>query len=164
MVTITKRFSEDEIRDRIEDLAQHIRSDHPEEEILFIGILKGAFVFQADLMRNLNQPCRFDFLREKMEQDIVFFSGELDVCGKSVILLKDVVTTGVVENYLINQLRTMGPKSIKLACLIDKPTDRKADISVDYALFRADENIFVGYGMEYKGQYGNLPYIGMVEF
>ena len=70
MVTITKRFSEDEIRDRIEDLAQHIRSDHPEEEILFIGILKGAFVFQADLMRNLNQPCRFDFLREKMEQDI----------------------------------------------------------------------------------------------
>ena len=74
------------------------------------------------------------------------------------------MTTGVVENYLINQLRTMGPKSIKLACLIDKPTDRKADISVDYALFRADENIFVGYGMEYKGQYGNLPYIGMVEF
>ena len=163
MEKIVKRFSEEEIRKRVEALASLIANDFSDEELLFLGILKGAFIFQSDLMRLMEQACRYDFLREQMDKSSIVFTGGESVVDKNVILLKDVVHTGIIENYLINQLKTLKPKSIKLACLIDKPMERKVDISVDYALFSAQEGIFVGYGMEYKDMYGQLPYIGVVE-
>lgn len=145
------------------DLAQHISGDFGDEEIFILGILKGAFVFQADLMRHIRQDCRTDFLREDMDEGNIEFTGGKNIKGKNVILLKDVVHTGVIESYLINQLRRMGPKSIKLACLIDRPSDRKVNLSVDYTLFSAESGIFVGYGMEHNGKYGHLPYIATLE-
>lgn len=163
MEKVVKRFSEDKIRERVQALADLISKDFRKDNIMLLGILKGAFMFQADLMRLMGKDCQFDFIQEKMEQGTISFSGEMDITDKNVILLKDVCHTGIVEHYLMNQLRSMNPTSVRLACLIDKPMERKIDVSVDYALFMAEEGIFVGYGLEYKGYHGHLPFIATVE-
>ena len=164
MVKLEILFNEEEISRRIDRVADMIRADFPEEtgDLLLLGILKGASVFLSDLMRRLGRPCSFDFLNEKMEHGIVFFSQDADIAGKNVIVLKDVVHSGVIESYLIDQLKTLHPRTIRIACLIDRPKDRKVDIHVDYALFSSEEEILAGYGMDYVKKFGNLPYIGKV--
>lgn len=156
-------FNQDQIRQRVEALAHLITRDFVGEEVLVLGILKGAFIFMADLLRAMDHPVRYGFLWETMEENKIRFKGDLEIQDRSVILLKDVVHSGIVENYLVNQLKELKPRKLKLVALIDKPTERKLELSVDYTLFSVDEGVFAGYGMEYKGQFGNYPYIMRIE-
>ena len=90
------------------------------------------------------------------------FATGFDVAGKPVVLLKDVVNTGVIETYLSDQLRAGGVESVRIAAIIDKPHERKTDLAVDYPLFTSEGGTFVGYGMEYRGRYGSLPYVAEI--
>lgn len=165
-----EKYSAQQIARRVGEVAGEIRRDAGESEILLIGILKGAAVFLTDLMRALPGPVHYEFVdvirdpadtsvAEAMEID---FLTHFDMRGRRVYLLKDVVTTGVIESYLLAQLRQKHPAELKLVALIDRPTQRTVEISVDYYAFQADEGNFVGYGLELQGKWGSLPWIGTI--
>lgn len=165
-----EKFSADQIARRIEELGAEIRADAGEAEVVLIGVLKGAACFLADLMRAIPGAVRYEFIdvirdmsdtsvAEAMEID--FFT-HFDMKGKRIYLLKDVVTTGVIESYLLTQFRQRGPADLKLVALIDRPPQRTVEITVDFRAFQADDGTFVGYGLESQGFGANLPWIGVI--
>ncbi len=162
-----QKFSAEEIARRVAELGSEIRRDAGEGEILLIGLLKGAAIFTADLLRAIPGRVRYEFIdvvrdtadtttAEALEID---FLTHFDMKGRNIYLVKDVVATGVIETYLLSQLRTHQPTMLKLVALLDRIDQRTMDLDVDYRAFAASEGIFVGYGLEYDGQYSNLPFI-----
>jgi hypoxanthine phosphoribosyltransferase len=168
---VKKAFSEKQIAKRIDKLGAGIRKDAGEAEVFLLGVLKGASFFLADLMRAIPGDVSYGFIdviREMadtevataMEIDYLQYS---DITGKHVYLLKDVVSTGVIESYLLQQLRQKNPTELKLVALVDRPELRTVALDVDYCAFEADHRgVFVGYGLEFYGKHANLPYIGRV--
>lgn len=165
-----EKWSGSQIARRMQELGAEIRQDAGNDPILLIGVLKGASCFLADLMRAIPGEVSYEFIdvirdvadtsvAEAMEID---FLTHFDMRGKRVYLLKDVVTTGVIENYLLGQFRQRNPAHLELVALIDRPTQRTIDISLRYRAFQADEGTFVGYGLESGGRWGNLPYLALV--
>ena len=164
-----EKYSAAHIARTVADLGATIRNDAgADADIHLIGILKGAACFLTDLMRAIPGTVHYEFIdvirdmsdtqvAEAMEID---FFAHFDMRGKRIYLLKDVVTTGVIESYLLTQFRQKGPRDLKIVALIDRPTQRTVEIPVDYRAFQADEGTFVGYGLELSGQWANLPYIG----
>lgn len=167
---LTPKFTAEAIEKRVEELGREIRRDSGDAEILLIGILKGTAVFLADLLRAIDGPVRYeviDVLREQVDSGPadaleIDFLTHFDMRGKNVFLLKDVVTSGVIENYLLTQLRAREPGSLKLVALLDRPDLRTALLDVDYRAFVGSAGIYVGYGLEYGGRHGNLPFIATV--
>ena len=160
-------ISAQQIADRVNTLGHEIRRDAGDSEIVLLAILKGAVVFVADLLRTIPGNVCFEFLDKVQDVadteiehalEIDFFSHS-NLRDKNVLLLKDVVSTGVIENYLLSQLRLRNPKSLKLVALLDRPELRTVSLEVDYRAFQIGEGTFVGYGLEQKGKHGNLPYI-----
>lgn len=157
------------IERRVGELGGQIRRDAGDADIVLIGILKGSAVFLADLLRSIAGPVRYEFIdvvRDEADTgpaalEIDFFT-HFDMRGRNIYLLKDVVTTGVIENYLLTQFRTKEPRTLKLVALLDRKDLRTVKLDVDYRGFEATSGIYVGYGLEHGGRYGNLPYIGMV--
>jgi hypoxanthine phosphoribosyltransferase len=164
---LEKIHDEVEIAHRIQEVAQKITRAYGNENLLVVGILKGAAVFMGDLMRALPFPCHYDFIQEKRSTEAInriFFLGGgdwKDFTG-NLLLIKDVMHSGVIESYLITQLKNMKVKQVGVACIIDKPSERKVDLVPDFAMFVENEGIFAGYGMEYKQAHGNLPYISRI--
>jgi hypoxanthine phosphoribosyltransferase len=168
---VKKAFSDKQIARRIATLGKSIRKDAGKAEIFLLGVLKGASFFLADLMRAIPGDVSYGFINviremadteiaSAMEIDYLHWS---DIAGKHVYLLKDVVSTGVIETYLLQQLRQKNPAELNLVALVDRPELRTVDLEVDYRAFEADHRgVFVGYGLELVGQYANLPYIGRV--
>ena len=151
------------------EIALRIDRDYQGRPLVIVSILKGSAFFLADLSRRLGREHGYEFINvtrresggsESIEID---FSTPLSVAGKDVVVLKDVVNTGVIETYLMNQLRNDGPASIRFAAIIDKPQERRSSLLVDYVLFTDNASeILVGYGMEHGGQHGHLPHIAVV--
>ena len=167
---IKTKFSADEIAKRVADLGAEIRSDAGKSEIFLLGVLKGTSCFLADLLREIPGNVSYGFIdvvrdiadaETATALEIDYFS-YTDIGGKNVYLLKDVVSTGVIETYLMSQLRLDNPKSLKLVALLDRPGTRTIDLNVDFRAFEIDEGSFVGYGLELQGRHGNLPYIGVL--
>jgi len=168
---IKKAFSEKQIAKRIDKLGAEIRKDAGKAEVFLLGVLKGASLFLADLMRAIPGEVSYGYINvirdvadtevaSAMEIDYLHWS---DISGKHVYLLKDVVSTGVIESYLLMQLRQKKPSELKLVALVDRPTLRTVELEVDYRAFEADHRgVFVGYGLELTGKHANLPYIGRV--
>ncbi len=168
---IKKAFSEKQIASRIDKLGAAIRKDNGKGEVFLLGVLKGTSFFLAALMRAIPGDVTYgyiDVIRDMadtavataMEIDYLQWS---DIAGKNVYLLKDVVSTGVIESYLLMQLRQKNPRTLKLVALVDRPELRTVALDVDYRAFEADHHgAFVGYGLELDGRHGNLPYIGRV--
>jgi hypoxanthine phosphoribosyltransferase len=160
------RYSADAIASRVADVARALDSEFAGQSLVLVSILKGASVFLADLARRLSLPvgCEYISVRRAEHPEIVQidFSTRFDVGGRPVLLLKDVVNTGVIETYLITHLRDQGASQVKLAAIIDKASDRTTDIVVEHPLFSAGGGHFAGYGMEFRGRYANLPYIAEV--
>lgn len=161
------RFSAADIAQRIRDVGAKITADHPDGELVLIAILKGAGFFVADLARAVSRPCRvayIDVIRGKDDEEIVdfHFVTRFPVRGKDLVVCKDVVRSGVIESYLLNQLREEAPRSMRFASLVDRPHERKSSLLVDYVLLPSAEGTLVGYGMEYREEGGNLPYIAQV--
>jgi hypoxanthine phosphoribosyltransferase len=163
-----ERYSPSEIARRVQEVAQRITTDYPDESpITLIAVLKGAGIFVADLARALPRPVRIEYIdvmRGKDDDEIVdfHFTTRFERKDADLIVLKDVVRSGVIETYLLNQLREEGPRSIRLASMVDRPQERKSSLVTDYVLFPSEEGMLVGYGMEYQGEGGNFPFIAQV--
>lgn len=163
---VRTRFTEQQIASRVQELGRRIRADAGDQEILLIGILKGSSVFLADLLRAVSGEVRYQFvdvLRRSGSEDepmAINFLTHFDMEGKNLYLLKDVVATGVIENYLLTQFRTRDPALLRLVALLDRPNARRTAVQVDYSAFEVGEGTFVGYGLEHQGRFENLPYIG----
>ena len=166
-------FDEKQIAERVRELGAQITEDFKGEEITLVCILKGSCVFFADLMRAIDTPCVLDFMIVKSygagteSSGNVRFVKDLDssITGKNVIIVEDIIDSGLTLTFLRNNLITRGAKSLRICTLLDKPERRKpgADIHVDYCGFRIPNEFVVGYGLDYCQQYRNVPYIGVLK-
>jgi hypoxanthine phosphoribosyltransferase len=155
------------IRKRIKEIADQISSDYQGTEPILIGILKGSIIFMADLMRAIRIPVQMDFMRAASYGSETQSSGtvrvtkdiELPIQGKPVILIEDIVDSGLTLAYIKELLEGRGAASLKICALIDKSERRERDISVDYCGFQVQEGFLVGYGLDCNEEYRNLPEI-----
>ncbi|MBC2575920.1 hypoxanthine phosphoribosyltransferase [Peptostreptococcus canis] len=164
-------LSEEEIASKVEELAKKIQADYEGQDILLVGILKGASVFVADLMRKINLDVNIDFMSVSSYGSGTESSGtvkilkdlDVDIEGKNVLIVEDIIDSGATLRNLYDTLMTRNPKSLKLCTLLDKPDRRKVDIKVDYVGYEIEDKFIVGYGIDYAEKYRNLPYIAIVE-
>ena len=167
----TVLIDQDELQARIAALAQEIRQDLPSEQIHLICVLKGAFLFLGDLIRNLEGHVTIDFMACSSYGSGTSSSGEVRLSkdldtgieGRDVIVVEDIVDTGLTLHYLQEILLARGPRSLRTACLLSKPSRRKIDVKVDYIGFTIEDKFVVGYGLDYGEQHRNVPYIGVLE-
>ena len=164
-------YTAEAIAGRVATLGAEIRRDAAGGEVFLLGILKGAGVFLADLMRAVPGDVSYGYidvvrdtadhqLADALEIDFLSFT---DIRGRNVYVLKDVVSSGVIENYLLNQLRTHSPTAIRLVALLDRPSARTVDLPADFAAFTVEEGVFAGYGLEHERRYANLPFIARLD-
>ncbi|HTR35603.1 MAG TPA: hypoxanthine phosphoribosyltransferase [Bryobacteraceae bacterium] len=153
-----------QIQDRVRQMGQEISRDYPEGPIYLIAILKGAFIFLADLARSIETPSRIEFIgissygRGKTSSGEVKLTKDLDVSieGQHVLVVEDIVDSGVTLNYLINLLEQRKPKSLRIATLLDKPDRRMRDVDVAYVGFQIPDEFVVGYGLDFDEDYRSL--------
>ena len=160
-----------DIRARVQALAGDIRRDHP-DGVHLVGVLKGAFVFMSDLARALEDDgVTLDFIAVSSYGQSSVSSGQVQLMkdldspieGRDVIIVEDIVDTGLTLTYLQEILRARSPRSLRTACLLSKPSRRKIDVTVDYIGFSIEDKFVVGYGLDFAERYRNLPYIAVVE-
>jgi hypoxanthine phosphoribosyltransferase len=162
-------LSAEQIQKRVAELAQDLRRDFP-DDLHVIAVLKGAFIFLSDLIRHIPGQVSLDFMAVSSYAKGTTTSGEvrllkdLDTAldGRNVIIVEDIVDTGLTLNYLQDVLRTRNPKALRTACLLSKPSRRKIDVKVEYIGFTIEDRFVVGYGLDYAEQYRNLPHIAVV--
>ena len=160
----------DALRTRITELADEIRRDLPDQDLHLICVLKGAVMFLADLVRAMSGRVTMDFMALSSYAGTTS-SGEVRVIkdldygleGRHVIIVEDIVDTGLTLHYLQEILRARNPKTLRTACLLSKPSRRKIEVTVDYIGFTIEDHFVVGYGLDYSEQYRNLPYIGILQ-
>jgi hypoxanthine phosphoribosyltransferase len=161
-----ERYGPVEIARRVQDVARRVTTDYPSDPLVLIGILKGGAFLTADLARALGRPVRLEYidvLRGGEEEILDFqFVRNFHVTGTDLIIVKDVIRSGIIESYLMDQLREERPRSVRFACLVDRPQERKSSLFADYVLFPSEEGVMVGYGMEYRGAGGSFPFIATV--
>ena len=158
------------IQARVAELATQIRADYP-GNVHIIAVLKGAFIFMSDLIRHMDGSVSIDFMALSSYAKGTTTSGEvrllkdLDTAldGKDVLIVEDIVDTGLTLTYLQDVLRARNPRVLRTACLLSKPSRRKVDVKVEYVGFTIEDHFVVGYGLDYAEQYRNLPYIGLIE-
>ncbi len=161
-----------EIQQRVQELAAEIRRDFANEpQLHFVSVLKGAFMFLGDLIRAMDRPVTIDFMALSSYGKSTTSSGEVRLLkdldtgleGRNVIIIEDIVDTGLTLAYLQEILHARGPKSLKTACLLSKPSRRVIEVKVDYTGFTIEDRFVVGYGLDYAEQYRNLPYLGALD-
>lgn len=167
--TTTKQLVLDSqaIHDRIQTLAQEISNDYQEDDLLVIGVLKGAFIFMADLIRALSIPVATDFIQVSSYGNGSASSGTITLLAKPslpirnrhVLLVEDIVDTGRTMQWMADHFASLGAASVRLCCLIDKAERREQEITIDYLGFAVPQGFLVGYGLDYNEQYRNLPQI-----
>ena len=166
-------LSEEEIKARVARLSEEINRDYAhlgDEPILFVGMLKGAFVFFADLVRGLNLNCEIDFMAASSYKDSTVSSGVItitrdigDIKGKHVVIVEDIIDSGNSMSYILELLRSREPASLKLCSLLSKPSRRVTEVAIDYLGFTIEDEFVVGYGLDYARKYRHLPYIGVLK-
>ncbi len=157
-------LNKNDIDNMVTRVASKISSDYQDRELILIGVLKGAFVFLSDLVRHLSIPVKLDFIRVCSYGSGVSSSGnirltkeiEMDVNNKDVLLVEDIVDTGLTLSYIIDYLKAFNPRTVKICALIDKQERRNTNIKVDYACHEAAAGFLVGYGLDYNENYRNL--------
>jgi hypoxanthine phosphoribosyltransferase len=160
------------IDDRVRTLAADIQRDYPAgDDLHFICVLKGAFIFLSDLVRAMDRPVSLDFMAVSSYAEGTTSSGEVRLVkdldyglqGRNVVIVEDIVDTGLTLHYLQEILRARGPRTLRTACLLSKPSRRQIDVTVDYIGFTIEDRFVVGYGLDYAEQYRNLPHIAVLE-
>ncbi len=162
-------ISADDIQRRVHALAQEIHRDHP-DGVHLVCVLKGAFVFLADLSRQLSETTTLDFMAVSSYGTSTKSSGQVQVLkdlgspveGRDVVIVEDIVDTGLTLTYLQDIIRARSPRHLRTACLLSKPSRRKIDVKVEYVGFTIEDKFVVGYGLDYAEQYRNLPYIAVI--
>ena len=162
----------DRLQQRISQLAEEIERDYPpDEEIHLVGVLKGGFVFMADLVRAMSARVTLDFIAVSSYQRSTRSSGEVRLLkdvdaslqDRHVIIVEDIVDTGLTLTYLQDILRARAPKSLRTACLLSKPSRRLTEVTVDYIGFTIEDKFVVGYGLDFAEKYRNLPHIAVMD-
>ncbi|WP_163850351.1 hypoxanthine phosphoribosyltransferase [Pseudooceanicola aestuarii] len=171
---IDELISAKSIAARIEDLCRRIRHDFPaDEKIVVVGLLRGSFVFIADLVRELgDRDVEVDFLEASSYGNAMESSREVrilkdlrgEIAGRNVLVVEDIVDTGHTLNHVIHMLTARQPKKLKTIALLDKPTRREVDFRADWTGFEIPDEFVVGYGIDYAQHHRNLPFIGKVRF
>src|SRR5688572_16041460 len=164
-------YTEDQISKRIRELGEKITHEHRGRELVLVGVLKGSCVFMADLMRSIDLQLTIDFMSVSSYKDGTVSTGDVEILkdlsnpirGKSVIVVEDIVDTGLTLSRLLEILSSRGAHSIKLATFLDKPEPRvKTELKIDYTGFVVPNRFLVGYGLDAAGRYRNLPFIAAV--
>ncbi|KXK02953.1 MAG: hypoxanthine phosphoribosyltransferase [Acidobacteria bacterium OLB17] len=165
-------YSAEEIRSRIAELGEQITSDYQGHDLVVVGVLKGSCVFMADLMRAIDLPMTIDFMAVSSYKDGTVSTGDVEILkdlsnpirGKDVLVVEDIVDTGLTLTRLLEILGSRGAASIRLASFLDKPEPRiNKELKVDYTGFVIPNEFVVGYGLDAAGRYRNLPFIGVVK-
>jgi hypoxanthine phosphoribosyltransferase len=163
-------LTERQIQDRVRELAAEIRRDFP-DDLHLIAVLKGAFIFLSDLVRQMAGQVSLDFLAVSSYAKGTTSSGQVRLLkdldttldGRNVVIVEDIVDTGLTLTYLQDILRARGPKSLRTACLLSKPSRRLVDVKVEYIGFEIPDRFVVGYGLDFAEQYRNLPHIAVMD-
>lgn len=163
--------SEQQLKDKVAQLGAQISQDYAGKDLVLVSILKGAVVFMADLMRAVTIPCSIDFMvvssygagttttgLVKIIKDL-----DSDLSGKDVLIVEDILDTGVTLSNLVPMLKMRDPNSVRICAILDKPSRRRADIQADYIGFEVPDEFVVGYGLDYDEKYRNLPYVGVLK-
>ena len=163
-------FTREQIEARAAEIGKQIEEDYKGKEIVLVGILRGAVMWMADVMKNINLDMEIDFMavssyEGKKSSGIVKIDKDLkcDIEGKDVIIVEDIVDSGVTLNYLVGYIATRGAASVKICSLLNKPANRKVDLDVAYIGFHVEDLFIVGYGLDFDQKYRNLPYITFLE-
>ena len=164
-------YTEEELQKRVTELGAAIAEDYRGKSPFFLGVLKGSFVFMADLLRNVDLPCGMDFMAVSSYGSGTKTTGAVkitkdltrDIEGFDVIIVEDILDSGVTLSYLKDYLLRRNPASIRIVTLLDKPERRAADIRADYFGFTVPDEFIVGYGLDFAEKYRNLPYIGILK-
>jgi len=171
MGTISTLISEEEIQQKLVEMGASITSDYQGKDLLVVGVLKGAFMVMADLSRHIDLPVEFDFMAvssygaSTQSSGVVRILKDLDqeIAGKHVLIVEDIIDSGLTLSYLIKSLKVRKPASIEIATLLWKEGIQRVPIEVKYPGFSIGPEFVVGYGLDYAGKYRNLPYIGVLE-
>ncbi|MDD5713266.1 MAG: hypoxanthine phosphoribosyltransferase [Smithellaceae bacterium] len=164
-------YTADEIKARVGELAREISAAYRDKDLLVIGVLKGAFIFMADLVRALDIPCQVDFVRLASYGTSSVSSGrvaltkeaEIPITGRHVLIVEDIIDTGLSLSFLVNNLRSCNPASLRVCAFIDKRTRRKVAFEADYVGFSMDDGFVVGYGLDYDERDRCLPCVCIIK-
>lgn len=164
-------FSEEDINIKIKELATRISEDYKGKELLVVGVLKGSVIFAAELIKNITIPCEIDFMavssygKSSETTGVVRILKDLDyeACGKDIIIVEDIVDSGVTLDYLLKYLKARKANSVEIVSLLTKPSRRQVDIECKYIGFETPDEFLVGYGLDYAEKYRNLPFVGILK-
>lgn len=164
-------ISEERLQEKVKELGAQISKDYEGKKLLVLGVLKGSFVFMADLIRAITVPCQVEFMAVSSYHSGVKTSGvvkiikDIDINPEdfNILVVEDILDSGLTLSYLRELLMQRGASGLKIATLLDKPARRQADIKADYCGFEVPDEFLVGYGLDYAEQYRNLPYVGILD-
>ncbi|OPF52925.1 hypoxanthine phosphoribosyltransferase [Clostridium baratii] len=164
-------FDEEELSSKVRELGEQISKDYKGKDLLVVGVLKGSVLFAADLIKSIDIPCEIDFMAVSSYGNSTESSGvvrilkDLDhsIEGKHVLLVEDIVDSGITLTYLLKYLKARKAESIEIVSLLNKPERRTADLEVKYIGFEVPNEFIVGYGIDYAEKYRNLPFIGVLK-
>lgn len=164
-------LTEEEIDKKIREIGGKISKDYANKDLMLIGVLKGSVVFMADLLKRITIPCTMDFMAVSSYGASTTTSGvvrilkdlDFEIQGKDILIVEDIIDSGVTLKYLVKYLKSRKPKSLEIACLLNKQERRKVDLSPKYIGFEVPDYFLVGYGLDFAEKYRNLPYIGILK-
>lgn len=164
-------LTEQQLYQKISEIGSKISEDYKGRDLILIGVLKGSVIFMADLLKKITIPCSMDFMAVSSYGNTTESSGvvrilkdlDFEIKDKDVLIVEDIIDSGITLRYLMEYLKGRNPKSINIACLLNKPERRKAEMSVKYLGFDIPDYFVVGYGLDYAEKYRNLPYIGILK-
>lgn len=164
-------YSERQLAEMVERIGRQVSRDYEGKNLMLVSVLKGSLIFMADLMRAITVPCSIDFLSVSSYGSGTTTSGEVRILkdldasleGKDVLVVEDILDSGVTLSFLLGNLSARRPASIRLCTLLDKPERRRVDIRPDYVGAQVPDKFIVGYGLDYAERYRNLPYIGVLK-
>lgn len=164
-------FTQEQIQAKVEEMGKEIRRDYDDRRVLMVGILNGCFPFMADLVRGMNAPLEVDFMSvssyggETRSSGVVRILKDLNqnIEDRHVLLVEDIIDTGLTARYLLENLETRHPASVEICSLLDKREARTEEVPLKYVGFECPDEFVVGYGLDYRGLYRNLPFIGVLK-
>ena len=164
-------FTQERLKSRVAEIAREIERDYEGREIMLISVLRGSFIFMADLCREIQLPCTLDFMSVSSYGTGTSSSGQVqitkdlseDITGRHILVVEDILDSGNTLNYLLRILENRHPASVRLCALLDKPERRVKPVELHYRGFTVPDDFVVGYGLDYAEKYRNLPYIGVLK-
>lgn len=164
-------FTEEQLKNRVNEIARQIETDYAGQEIMLVSVLRGSFIFMADLCRAIRLPCTLDFMSVSSYGGGTSSTGQVqitkdlseDIAGRNLIVVEDILDSGNTLSYLLKILEHRRPASVRLCALLDKPERRTRPVDLHYCGFTIPDAFVVGYGLDYAEKYRNLPYVGILK-